>query len=267
MKTVTAPNGAAVEVFESAEAMAGAFARAMTAAIAERLQEAACFSVALTGGRTPGALYARLGRPEFVAAVDWSRVKVFFGDERTVGPDRPDSNFGMAWGAWLKAGPVPHGQVFRMEGEAAGEAGDWSAADFGELSRVAARYAETLRREVETGENGVPALDVVLLGMGEDGHVASLFPGTRALEETEALAVANVVPQQKTTRLTLTFPVLNAAREVWMLVTGEAKAERAAQVLGWLPGGEACPASRAKPAGGRVRWWMDRASASRIPEE
>jgi 6-phosphogluconolactonase len=252
-RTVRCGERAEARVFADAGTMREAFAEAMMGAIGRRLESPGTFTLALTGGRTPEPLYRRLGREDCVARVDWTRVKVFFGDERTVGPDHPDSNYGMAWRSWLERGPVPQGQVFRMEGEAAGPAGDWAEA--------AARYEAALRREVEAGPAGMPALDLVLLGMGDDGHIASLFPGTRALEETRALAVANVVPQQKTTRLTLTFPILNAAREIWMLVTGEAKAGRVAQALGGRVGGDALPVGRVRPAAGRVVWWLDEGAA------
>src|SRR5690606_37380083 len=138
--------------------------------------------IALTGGNTPRPLYARLAEPVEPAIVDWSRVKVFFGDERTVAPDHPDSNYGMARNAWLGHGAVPEANIHRMEGEA-------------DPAAAAASYAATLRRELPEDAAGLPRLDLVLLGMGDDGHVASLFPDTDALSEIDALAVANRVPQ------------------------------------------------------------------------
>jgi 6-phosphogluconolactonase len=257
MQAMLAPNGASVTILETPSALAEAFAEELVASIRRRLGKAPFFALALTGGRTPAPLYRKLLDPAYADAVDWSRVKVFFGDERAVPPGHLDSNYGMARGAWLGAGRVPKENVFRMEGEDAGEAGDWAEA--------ARRYEAVLRREVPAGLDGVPALDLALLGMGDDGHVASLFPGTDALEETRALVVANVVPRLRTTRLTVTWPILAAAREVWLLVTGANKAERVVEALGWRPGGERLPAWRVRPLGGQARCWLDAAAAGLIP--
>jgi 6-phosphogluconolactonase len=144
-----------------------------------------------------------------------------------------------------------------MEGEGVGGTGG--------LPLAAKKYDSILRRELPAADSGFPALDLVLLGLGDDGHVASLFPGTAALAETQAVAVANEVPQHDTWRLTLTFPTINAARAVWMTVSGSSKAERVAEALGYRPGGEALPVWRVKPAGGAPLWRLDPSAARLLP--
>lgn len=169
-------------------------------------------SVALAGGRTPRALYERLATQEY----DWEALDVFFGDERCVSPDHPDSNFRMANEALLSKVPA---RVHRMRGESCDAAG----------------YEEELRAAF--GE-GVPALDLVFLGMGADGHTASLFPGDPALEETGRLVVKVARPDHP--RLTLTLPVLSASKLAVFLVSGEEKREALRRVLA----GEELPAAR-----------------------
>ena len=180
-------------------------------------------------------------------------MKIFFGDERTVGPDHPDSNYGMTRNAWLGLGLIPAGQIHRMEGEAE------------DLEAAASQYEEILRRELPPATSspvGFPSFDLILLGIGEDGHIASLFPGTRALYETTQAVAVNDVPQHATRRLTLTYPTLNAAREVWFLATGTHKAQCVAQAIGQAQGGWALPASCIRPAGGKICWWLDKGAAA-----
>jgi 6-phosphogluconolactonase len=119
---------------------------------------------------------------------------------------------------------------------------------------------------VPSGPDGFPSLDLVLLGLGEDGHTASLFPRTAALSETLRVVAANYVPQKDSWRLTLTYPTLDAAREVWFLVSGHAKAHRVAQCLGFATGGEDLPSTMVHPLGGQLHWWLDREAAAELPD-
>jgi 6-phosphogluconolactonase len=176
------------------------------------------FRVALAGGSTPRALY-----PALVESIDWTRTGVFFGDERAVPPDHPDSNYRMARETLLGPAGVPRDNVVR-----------WRAED-PDLDAAARDYAQAL-----AAAGGPPYLDLALQGLGSDGHTASLFPGTAVLGETERLAVAVQVPA-KGARLTLTYPALFGAREVYFLVTGADKAPALAAVL--RPGSE-LPAAR-----------------------
>jgi 6-phosphogluconolactonase len=222
-----------------AEAAARDFATKAQAAIAER----GSFTVALAGGSTPKATYEILAR-DYAGELDWSKVHVFFGDERTVPPDHEDSNYRMAHEALLSH--VPVGSIHRMRGEL-------------QPTETAAAYEEELR-EFFGASDEPPSLDLILLGIGEDGHTASLFPETSALEVHDHWVVANPVLKLDTTRLTLTVPVINSARAVSFLVAGEGKAEALKQILEGDADPRQYPAKLVRPAGGPV-WMVDRAAA------
>jgi 6-phosphogluconolactonase len=213
--------------------------------------------VALSGGSTPRALHALLVDPAepFRARVPWARLHVFWGDERPVPPDDPDSNYGMARDTLLRHVPVPPAQVYRIAGEDPDPAG------------AAERYAQQLRRVfAEHGrlEGGWPRFDLVLLGMGADGHTASLFPGTDAVRETTRLVAAPWVATLGTHRLTLTPPVLNAADRVVFLVTGSDKAEALAAVLEGPRQPDVYPSQAIAPRAGALVWLVDHAAAANL---
>jgi 6-phosphogluconolactonase len=197
------------------------------------------FRVALAGGSTPRALY-----PHLVGALDWTRTDVFFGDERAVPPADPQSNYGMARQTLLDAARVPEASVFRWRAESP------------DLDGAARAYEQSLRARGST-----PWLDLALLGLGPDGHTASLFPGTTALAVEDRLAVAVDVPSLGTRRLTLTYPVFLDATEVMFLVTGAEKRRALADVL--RPG-SALPAARIVQRSGPVLIFCDRAAAQDI---
>ncbi len=199
----------------------------------------------LAGGSTPKAAYGILAR-DYAETVDWGRVHAFFGDERTVPPGHEDSNYRMAREALLDR--VPVGGVHRMRGELPPD-------------EAAASYEEELRAFF--GDEGPPRFDLILLGLGEDGHTASLFPETSALEVTDRLVVANPVLKLDTTRITLTAPVLNAARAVIFLVAGESKAEALKEVLEGDADPRRYPAKLVQPADGPT-WMVDRSAAQRL---
>ena len=220
-----------MEVVESSEFVRDAVARIVAAYRAT--DAGAEFRLSLSGGRTPAAIYAALAEED----LDWGRFVITFGDERCVPPEHADSNFRMASEALLDRVPIPADNVIRMKGE---------------LDPVeAASECEAALRE-RAGE-GVFRHDFVLLGLGEDGHTASLFPGTQALDEGERWVVANEVPQMETTRITMTYPLINAAREVLFLVTGETKREIVKEIAG---GGAAYPAAGVAPTDGRLTWLL-----------
>jgi 6-phosphogluconolactonase len=210
------------------------------------------FSVALSGGSTPRALYALLADPRapFRARVPWQAVQVFFGDERQVPPDHADSNYRMAREALLAHVPIPAESVHRVRGELA------------DADEAALEYEAELAEAFALHEGERPRLDLALMGMGPDGHTASLFPGSPALDETSRLAVAPFVPKFGAHRVTLTLPVFAAARAVLFLVAGADKAERVAEVLG----GRApeLPAARVRPSDGELLWLLDAAAAARL---
>lgn len=234
-----------VSVYESPEELAGAAARDFAAKAAEAVEERGRFAVVLAGGSTPKAAYEILAR-DFAETVDWGRVHVFFGDERIVPPDHEDSNYRMAREALLDH--VPVGGVHRMQGELPPD-------------EAASSYEEELRAFF--GAEGFPRFDLIMLGIGGDGHTASLFPETSALEVTDRLVVANPVLKLDTTRITLTAPVLNAARAVNFLVAGEGKAEALREILEGDADPRKYPAKLVRPPGGPA-WMVDLAAASML---
>jgi 6-phosphogluconolactonase len=201
------------------------------------------FSIVLSGGSTPKALYTLLATEEVRTSIDWTKVHVFFGDERCVPPDHAESNYRMAREALLAKVPVPGDNVYRIRGEA-------------DPAEAAQDYDDTLREYfADTGP------DVALLGMGDDGHTASLFPRTEALQETRRRCVANFVPKLNKWRLTLTAPFLNRSKQVLILVVGAAKAVRVAEVLEGQRLPDELPIQLIEPTSGRLTWIMDAAAA------
>jgi 6-phosphogluconolactonase len=209
------------------------------------ISERGCFTWALAGGSTPRELYQLMARPEFARQVDWTRVEIFWGDERCVPPDAPDSNYKMAFDALLQHVPIDASRVHRMAGELAPVV-------------AAERYNHDLQTAFAAAEypNVPPSFDLILLGMGEDGHTASLFPGTSVLSERDQWTSA--VQKGEQWRLTLTLPVLNAAREVAFLVTGANKRAMLGNVLTAATDDDApWPAAHVRPSRGRVTWFID----------
>jgi 6-phosphogluconolactonase len=201
------------------------------------------FSVALSGGNTPRALHTALADAEFRGRISWDAVHFFWGDERVVPADHPDSNYRMAYETLLSKISVPQKNIHRVETELGAE----GAAD---------AYEKTLRRFFAGG--AAPRFDLLLLGIGDDGHTASLFPGSPALHEEKRWVAATYAEKLKSERVTLTLPVLNAAANVIFLVSGEAKAKPARETRS---AGSELPAAQVRPAG-RLLWILDRAAAS-----
>lgn len=233
---------------ELAETAAGMIVDLATSAVAQRGR----FSIALAGGATPRDTYERLARPPLSELMPWARTFVFFGDERGVPPEHPDSNYGMAHQALLSKVPIPPRQVFRIPGEQS------------DPEAVAAEYARVLGEALGTRRGEAPRLDVILLGLGIDGHTASLFPGSPVLKEVfrtvaAVHAAAAIIPQ----RFTLTFPVLNAAACVIYLVSGGVKAKVVKAAL--AERGAGVPAGMVRPSDGRLVWLLDRGAASLLP--
>jgi 6-phosphogluconolactonase len=217
------------------------------------VRERGRFAWVLAGGKTPQALYEHLAgeaRPRF----PWASTDVFFGDERCVGPSAPESNFGAAWTAMLSHVPVNRSRVHRMRGEL----------------RPVAEAARRYDRRVGVGgasRRGAPRFDVVLLGLGPDGHTAFLFPGSGAVRESRrsVVAVPKAGQSPYVPRITLTVPALASSREVWFLVAGAEKAEAVAKVFAALPRGDPrLPASLVRSAG-TVTWFLDEACAAALP--
>lgn len=233
------------EILPDADAVAAATADRLVAAGRNAIRRRGRFILALTGGSTPLAVCPLLVVPPRVRMLDWTKVEFFFGDERAVPPNDPESNYNTARLALLDYLPrLRMDQVHRMPCE------------LEDLDAGARQYENELRRVV--GGDGVPVFDLVWLGMGADGHTASLFPGTAALDERERLVVANWVPSLDAWRMTLTYPVLNAAREAMFVVTGADKADAVARVRSG-PGSDDPPAGRVRAR--RTLWLVDEAAA------
>ena len=208
------------------------------------------FDVALAGGSTPKATYTLLATPGFFRRVDWTRVFVFWGDERCVPADHPDSNYRMACETWLKHVPIPEENIHRLAGEVDPEVG-------------AAEY-ETMLRGFFAGE-AVPRFDLILLGMGADGHAASLFPGTGGVNERKRWVIGQYVEKLSAWRLTLTPVAINGARNVTFLVSGQAKASTLQRVVNGPYEPELLPAQVVRPRRGKLLWLVDEAAASQLP--
>ncbi|MCA1646214.1 MAG: 6-phosphogluconolactonase [Chloroflexi bacterium] len=213
------------------------------------------FMVALSGGSTPRGLFELLATdPRWRAEVPWDRTHFCWGDERHVPPDHADSNFKMANEALLSLVPVPAANIHRIHGEAASAAA------------AASDYEAELRATFQVAEGRLPRFDLIMLGLGPEGHTASLFPGTRALRETQHLTVSNWIGKLCADRITLTPPVLNNAACVMFLVTGDDKATVLKAILEGPYEPEQVPAQLINPARGRLVWLLDRAAASRLAD-
>lgn len=207
------------------------------------------FTAALSGGSTPKGLYSLLATD---SSLPWDKIYFFFGDERHVPPDSPESNYRMASEALLSRIPAPANNVFRVP------------AEIPDADQAASTYEQTIRQFFKTAPGHFPRFDLILLGIGPDGHTASLFPKTKALQEKSRLFVANWVEKFQTNRLTLTLPVLNNAAEAMFLVSGQDKAPALHAVLESDEPGELYPAKLVQPTNGKLIWLVDRAAAGEL---
>lgn len=237
-----------VRVFDSKEAL-GEAAADQVAALIESLPEGERFSLALAGGSTPLPLHRALATKHH-DAVDWNRIHIFWGDDRFVPPNDENSNYRMARETLLDHVPIPSKNIHPIP------------TDVGSPEEAAAQYEQTLKAFF--GNDGPPQFDLILLGMGPDGHTASLFPGVPALQEKERWVAGVAAPQHigpHVPRVTLTLPVINRSKQVFFLVAGENKQEPLAAILNGKPGAGAYPASRVHARQGLV-WFVDEAAAA-----
>ena len=238
-----------VYVLEDAEHLAkaaAAFVDSVTRAAVERRGVA---TVALSGGSTPKQLGIELTQAPYRESVPWGSLQLFWGDERWVPLDSPESNAGEARRGWLDEIGLHEDQIHPFTH---GDDPDRSAADY-----------EALVHQLVPGEP-VPQFDLILLGMGDDGHTASLFPGTAALAVTDRLVVANLVPKLETVRLTFTAPLINAARNVALLIAGSGKASRLREVLEGSAQPAELPSQLVRPETGKLIWLVDEAAAAKL---
>jgi len=219
--------------------------------ISRSLKESARCCIALSGGETPKNVYHQMATVESARSIDWSRVHVFFCDERAVPPHDPASNYGMIDREWLSHISIPQGNVHRIQGE---------------LEPTIA--AEVYDREMRKYFGFDPVVfDLILLGVGEDGHTASVFPESDALLEKKALVRSTFSEQMKTWRVTMTVPVMNSAREILFLATGKQKAAMIKNVLDAKLPDPNIPASFIRPSGGTLSWMIDQDAGALVKED
>jgi 6-phosphogluconolactonase len=238
-----------VKVFGSPQELFRAAAEKFCALGSSAISDHGRFSVALSGGSTPRGLHQELVT-HFASRLDWSKVFFFWGDERHVPPESSDSNYRMANETLLSKLPIPPGNIFRVPSE------------LPHARQAAAKYEQTLQQFFHLNPDSIPRFDFILLGMGPDGHTASLFPGTAALQEKDHLVVGNWVEKLNTFRITFTYPMLNNAACVMFLVNGDEKAEMVRRALkdptANLPCQKVCPDD------GELLWYLDKGAALKM---
>lgn len=251
---------AQVRVYQDAAEVALKAARLFARLADQYVVGSGRFTVALSGGSTPRAMFAQLAQAPFLDTVPWESIYFFWGDERTVPPDHADSNYRMAWETLLSKVPVPATNIFRIP------------AELPDPERAASEYAATLQTAfarpapATTPLGGVPRFDLIFLGMGPDGHTASLFPGTSALQVTDKTVVANYVDKFATYRITLTAATINNARNVTFIVAGPDKAEALREVLEGASQSDVYPSQLIHPHNGSLLWMIDEAAAALLAQ-
>jgi 6-phosphogluconolactonase len=240
-----------VEIFSDRDALIRAEAERIVKLLRNAIAARGRCVLSLSGGATPKPLYQLLATPPYAGRIDWSRVHLFWGDERCVPPDHPESNYRMTREALLDRVTIPSMNVHRIRGE-------------DDPEQAAAAYERLLRQTFGPQDPPARSFDVVLLGMGPDGHTASMFPGTAAPTETQRWAMAvHLERPREMWRVTLTTVVLNAAADVTFLVAGADKAPRLREVLE-ARGERSLPVQRIQPAQGTLHWMVDAAAAAQL---
>jgi 6-phosphogluconolactonase len=243
-----------IRIFDGLEQVASAAADEFLVRAKRTIDHHGRFTVALSGGSTPKTLHTILAErsAKDPKLIDWSRVHIFFGDERHVPPDHPDSNFRMANETLLTKVAIPPANVHRVR------------AELPDAAQAAAEYDQELVKVFHLkGEDQLPRFDLIFLGMGPDGHTASLFPGTTAVQELNKRVVANWVPKFNTWRITFTRPVINHAECVLLMVCGQDKAAPVREVMG-QGSPDTYPVKYVQPTHGELLWFLDRAAAAQL---
>ena len=240
-----------LHIFDDASQVARAAADRFVKFGLEAIEGAGKYSVALAGGSTPKRAYQLLASDEYKTQIDWSKVHIFFGDERCVSPEDPQSNYRMANEAMLSRVSIPPQNVHRIRG-------------LGDAVSNAGLYEDELRTYFNDAD--WPRFDLVFLGMGDDGHTASLFPDSPALYETEALVSANWIAKFDAYRITLTAPAINHAAHIAFLVTGENKAKRLAEIVNSVHLPKRLPVQLINPVNGSLEWLVDKSAAAGLPQ-
>ncbi len=235
-----------IHIYKTPQALAEALAHDIFLNIMQTLKQQRYFSIALSGGNTPKLLFSVLSKGEF-GAIPWDNVLLFWGDERCVPPDHPDSNFGMSSQYLLQNIVIPENNIFRIKGE-------------NEPAKEAERYSQVISEHLQVS-NGLPVFDLVLLGLGEDGHTASIFPDQMEMLKSDLICEVAVHPENQQKRISLTAKVINKARSVIFLVTGASKASVVTSILNHHDQAEKYPAAHISPSQGELHWYLDEAAA------
>lgn len=242
-------------VYDGADALARAAAEHFLQTAQAAVGANGIARIAISGGNTPKRTFELMANPseKYAAEMPWAKIELFWVDERTVPPDNADSNYHMTREAMLDKVPLMPDHIFRIQGEL-------------EPEQAAARYESAIRNHLRLEGAQGPRFDVLALGMGDDGHTASIFPHTEAIHELGRIAVANQVPQKDTWRVTLTWPVINEARDVFFLIAGKDKAQPLHDVLFGKYDPETLPSQLIRPRNGRLLMLLDKDAASLLPQ-
>ncbi|HUW91682.1 MAG TPA: 6-phosphogluconolactonase [Bacteroidales bacterium] len=239
-----------VRVFSDPDALSLAFALMLVRDL-DRIEPGQYYSIALSGGSTPLHLFKYLS-DNFSEKIEWERLLIFWGDERCVSPDSDESNYKMAYENLLQNVPIPDNNIFRIKGEE-------------EPKTEAKLYSDLVKANISFF-NEIPQFDLILLGLGNDGHTASVFPDSINLFDSYNLFDVAVKPETRQKRITATGKLLNNALKVLFLVTGKEKAEIVSQVIEKKEGYEKLPASRVKPVSGQLVWMLDENAAMKLKD-
>jgi 6-phosphogluconolactonase len=237
-----------IRIFKSIEELSGFFAQKIVVGI-QQTAAGNYYSIALSGGSTPRKVFEYIAL-HFKTMIDWQKILVFWSDERCVGPESDESNYRMAKESLLDLVAIPADNIFRIHGET----DPFAEAD---------RYSEIIRHHIPS-EHTIPQIDLMMLGLGDDGHTASIFPENLYLFHSNKLCEVAVNPYSKQKRITLTGQVVNQARTIVFLVTGESKAEMVARIIEKKEGWEKLPASLVKPKDGELLWLLDEQAANKL---
>ena len=236
-------------IYETAEQTANAMSELILQSVKKKVKKSLPFNIAISGGSTPKLLFTILAK-EYLDTIPWHFVRVFWVDERCVAPTHPDSNFGMTYASLLKHVPILETNIFRMQGEA-------------NPKNEALRYQKLLETELPM-QNGFPQFDLVLLGIGEDGHTASFFPNNMSLLHSESAVTIGIQPVSSQKRITLTAKTIQQAVQVVFLVTGESKADILRQIIKQESTYKLYPASYMFSSSGVADFYLDKAAASKL---
>jgi 6-phosphogluconolactonase len=239
-----------IAIYPDLDTLSNEAARYIVRLASESIVTHGRFTIALSGGSTPKKLYGLLGSEPYRGQIDWNQVEIFWSDERCVPPDDPESNYAMAQQVLLSNIPIPANQVHRMP------------ADQPDREAASLAYARDMLRTF--GTDGVPSFDLIQLGMGPEGHTASLFPHQPSLHEQQRLVMQVSVPKPPPDRLTFTPPLLNAARHILFLVTGSEKVDAVHAVLEGEHNSDEYPAQIVRPDHGDVVWMLDTSASAKI---